>query len=179
MANTTTGRRGSGGQLTLVWMALALVLVAGFLYWLAANSEPSRMVAVEEDAGEVAPDPMAAGTQVGRDDFAANPDQYRGRTVELSDVEIAATIGAQAFWIDLPRQPFLVRLAPGAETQGVTIQPGQRVTIVGPVLARTDSVLAAWEREGVITSEGQRMEMEFATTFIEARRVVVGQPAAR
>jgi hypothetical protein len=120
MANTTTGRRGSGGQLTLVWMALALVLVAGFLYWLAANSEPSRMVAVEEDAGEVAPDPMATGTQV-----------------------------------------------------------GQRVTIVGPVLARTDSVLAAWEREGVITSEGQRMEMEFATTFIEARRVVVGQPAAR
>lgn len=176
MANTTAGRRGSGSQLTLVWMGIAIVLVIGLVYWLAVNSEPSRVAAiVEEDTVAVADD---GATVVSADVFAGNPDQYRGQNVELRDVVVAAPIGNHAFWLDLPRQPFLVRMSPALVSEGRNVQSGDRVTVAGVVVERSDSVLAAWQNEGVISSEGQRLEMEFATTFIEARRVVAGQPTA-
>jgi hypothetical protein len=178
MAKTTAGRGSSGSQLTLVWMALAILLVVGFMYWLAVSSEPSQMVMVQED-GDDAPAVTDAPTAVSLEEFAANPAQYRGRNIELEGVTVAARVGTQAFWINLANQPFLVRIAPSIVAEGRTVEGGQTVTISGPVFARTDSILTAWEQEGVITSEGQRMEVEFAESFLEARRIVAGQPAAR
>jgi hypothetical protein len=180
MANTAAGRRGSGGQLTIVWMALAIVLVAGFLFWLAAASEPSNMVAIQEGRDDAAPTMTDAPTRVAIDEFAAAPADYQNRNIELQNVTVASPIGQHAFWIDVGRgQPFLVRMTPEVVAEGRALRGGEVVTISGPVLARTDSVIAAWEQQGVITSEGQRMEVEFATTFLEARRVVAGQSGAR
>lgn len=177
MANTTAGRRGSGSQLTVVWMAIAIVLVVGLLFWLAANSEPSQVAAVREDTDAV-PTMEDSPATVSVDEFSANPTAFRGRNVQLENVTVAAPIGTHAFWIDLPGgQPFLVRMAPSVVAEGRAVQAGDRLSISGPVFERTDSLISAWQQEGVISTEGQRLEVEFATNYIEARRVASGQPA--
>jgi hypothetical protein len=177
MANSTAGRRSSGGQLTIVFMAIAIVLVVGFMYWLAVSSEPSQVAAVRENSGDEAPTIDDSPAAVDTDQFAADPAAYRGRNVELQNVTVAAPIGTHAFWIDLPGgQPFLVRMAQSVVAEGRAVRAGETVSISGPVFERTDSVISAWQQEGVITTDGQRMEVEFAQNFIEARRVAGGQP---
>jgi hypothetical protein len=160
-------------------MAIAILLVVGLLFWLAANSEPSQVAAVREadEAAQPSVDDSPAAVDV--DEFAANPAAFRGRNVQLANVTVAAPIGTHAFWIDLPSgQPFLVRMAESVVAEGRTVRAGEVVSISGPVFERTAAVVSAWEQEGVITTEGQRMEVEFATDYIEARRVAGGQPAA-
>jgi hypothetical protein len=170
MAKTAVARRDSRGQLTWVWMALAVVLIAGFMVWLGVSSEPSQLVAVRED-GEAVATPTDQPTPVEVDAFADNPAAFRGRHVELADLSVAARLGDQAFWANLPGNvPFLVRLSPELVADGRRVSSGDRVTIAGVVFERTDSVLVAWEQQGVITA-GQRDQAEFAADFIEARRI--------
>ena len=80
-------------------------------------------------------------------------------------------MGNQAFWIELPNQnPFLVRLGSALVQDSVQVQQDQTVTVTGNVHSMSDSVLTAWMADSVIT-EGQRLEAEFATHFIEATQV--------
>lgn len=173
MANTEIERRGSGRQLTLVWAGLAVVLIVVFLVWLGISSEPSEMALVREareaDATTVSPD---APVPVTIEEFARNVDAQVGRAVRLDDVAIAARMGTRAFWINLPGDvPFLVQLTPELVQDGQQVQAGQVVSVAGIVHVRTDSVLAAWEEQGVIATAGQRAEAEFASHFIEASRI--------
>lgn len=161
----------------MVWMALAIVLLVGFLFWLAANSEPSQVAAVRENTEDVVPTADDSPTVVTADELAENPAAYRGRNVELRNVTVLARIGVHAFWIDLPGGPFLVRMSQSVLDEGREVQAGEQLTLSGPVFERTDSVVTAWQQEGAITTEGQRAEVEFALNFIEARRVSGGQPA--
>lgn len=166
------------GRFTWLWMILSLVVVSGFLAWLAASSRPSSVAVVEEAATE-----KAAGTgdaaNVTVTDLVASIDQYMGKTVQLIDLQVASPLGAQAFWTTLPNgTPFLIKLGPAVVQQGVAPKGGDVVTVVGRVVAMSDSVLAAWQQQGALADEGQKMEAEFATSFVEAAQVQQSSVAA-
>lgn len=165
----------SAAQYTWVWVALSLVLMGGFFYWLAVSSEPTTLQVVEDD--EAAED--AGVLEVHPAEFASNPRGYPGQEIRLRNIIVASRLGAHAFWTELPNdQPFLVRLDDAILAEGASVQGGQRVTVVGTVHQMTDSILAAWEEQGAI-DEATRPEAEFATDFLEARRISGGGgPAA-
>jgi hypothetical protein len=176
MANTEAERRGSRGQLTKVWAAVAVVLVIGFMIWLGASSEPSEMIAIREARDTLPARPTDEPTAVSVEQFSDDVDGYRGQNVRVENASVMSQMGTQAFWIALRGDtPFLVRMSPDLVAAGQQVQGGQRVHVAGIVHERTDSVLAAWEQEGVITSAGQRAEAEFAQTFLEARTITPAQ----
>ncbi len=85
-----------------------------------------------------------------------------------------STLGPQAYWLDMPNDvPFLMKADSSLVSEGTfDMEVGTSYSVVGTMHAMTDSVLAAWEEQGALTEEGQRMQAEFATSFLEARRVV-------
>lgn len=178
MANTDAERRGSRRQLTTVWAALAVVLLVGFMIWLAASSEPSEMVAIRElrDTDDMAAQPGDQAIPVTVQAFSANVDGYRGQNIRIENASVLSRMGTQAFWIALQGDiPFLVRMSPELVAQGRQVDGGQRVHVAGIVYERTDSILSVWEQEGVVTSAGQRAEAEYAQTFLEARTITAAQ----
>jgi hypothetical protein len=164
MASPNTSQR----SLTWVWMLGSVVLVLGFLVWLGVTSEPSNLVAVREAAEEEVDDSAPAEAVTG-EQLQTDAAGLRGRMIRVAGMEVAGTIGQRAAWLQLPNgNPFLVVLPP--EAAG-TLQYGQRVTVEGVVRERTDEALAQWESEGIVQSDGDRMQAEFASDYIEVRRV--------
>jgi len=177
MTDNPNAQRNSAGQLTWLWMIMSLIVVSGFLFWLGANSRPSSVAVAEavETAPEDVPVDVAGAVVVPPADLATNPNQFYGQTVRLVDIQVASTLGSQAFWTSLPAGtntiPFLIRLDPTLVGQGVTVAGGETVTVVGRVLEMNMSVVEAWERDGVLADENQKMEAEFATAFLEVVRL--------
>jgi anti-sigma factor RsiW len=174
MANTeTTSSRKQGGS-SFIPLAVALVAVAVFIGWLATR-EPEQAVAVEE--------PDAAADTTGGADEAGPPavvdatalsgatgQQYVGQYVQLTRVEVMSPLGSRLFWIDAGGQPYLVHF-----TEGTVPQSGARVQVTGTVREKSDALLDEWVQSGILESEGHRLQAEFGSTYIQARRV---QPAA-
>lgn len=175
MTHKPTQRRSSSGQFKWLWMLSTVVVVGAFMYWLGATSEPSapQVVEAESDAGA-----NVEATTVALDDLAAGYSNYVGTRVRLQSVSVASPLGTQAFWTATSNGvPFLVRLGPELVAAGMTVPGGASVTAVGHVVLMSDSVLTAWEREGVISGEGQRLEAEFAQVFLEATYAEIEAPA--
>lgn len=172
MADINVERRSSPGSYTWIWMLVAVLMVGAFMVWLSIASEPSEVAVVSEEDGngDDADDPDAVTVSVG--DFAANPDGHTGQRVRLREAQVQARLGEQAFWMELPGGvPYLVRMMPEVVERAVTVNQGDRVDITGQVHEMSDSVIADWEANGVLRTEGERMQAEFATTYLEAHRV--------
>jgi hypothetical protein len=165
MANTeTTSSRKNGGS-NFMPLAVALVAVAVFIGWLATR-EPEQAVAVQEpDADQGGPATVVEATTL-----SGAGQQYIGQNVQLTGVEVMSPLGSRLFWIDAGGQPYLVHFEEGAMPES-----GARVQITGTVREKNEAVLDEWEQAGVLESEGHRLQAEFGSTYIQARRV---QPAA-
>lgn len=154
--------------MALPLMLVTFVLMGGFLYWLYLNATPTPSAEmVEEEVPEV--DVGPAATVVEPSDLEVNTAQYEGQLIELPSVNVASAVGSEAFFVDLPRTPFLVKLGPELMAEGSGV-PGGRVTVVGTLMAMNDSIIGAWTSAGAI-SEGDVPIVEFAAHFIEATRV--------
>ena len=164
---TLGSRRGSADQLALPLMILAFVLVGGFLYWLNITAEPTE-VAIEEAVRETA---SGASAILSVEDFLANPEGQIDAVVEVNGARIASRLGTQAFWIGPDDAPYLVRMAPELVAAGGQVMVESVVTVVGTVFMMSDSVLTAWDAQGMFANEGDRIVAEFATSFLEARTV--------
>jgi hypothetical protein len=169
MTTTTTSRK----SLTWVYMLGAMVLVVGFMFWLGVTSEPSNLVSVREGEDAAAPADGGARVTVTATQLGEDPAQYSGRNVHVAGIQVAGNIGQRAVWLTLPEDKVFLMVLP-QEAAG-TVQYGQTIEVEGRLLPRTDEVLAIWEREGVIQSDGDRMQAEFAQYYIEASRVGAGQ----
>jgi hypothetical protein len=120
---------------------------------------------------------MPASTSA-KEILAANPDGRTGQRVRLEEAPVQARLGEHAFWMELPGGvPYLVRMTPELVERAMVVNQGDKVNITGQVHQMTDSVIADWEANGVLQTEGERMQAEFATTFLEASRVRVTVPA--
>lgn len=177
-------QRSPVGRFNGLLMLLAILTIGGFLVWVTINSETSQVEVVEgADADES--ELGEALEVVAAETFAAGPDTYVDREIRVNDLEVAAAMGARAYWAELPPDGalYLIKLDPPA-SEVVTATNGDRLSVTGRVLAMGDSVLDAWTEQGVIETEGQRQQAEFAITFIEASEATVttgegaGGPAA-
>jgi hypothetical protein len=150
-------------------MLVTFVLMGGFLYWLYVNAAPtpSAEIVEEEEAPEVELGPSA--TVVDPSALETGTAQFEGQMIELPSVNVASPVGSEAFFVDLPRTPFLVKLGPELVAEGAPV-PAGLVTVRGTVRAMNDSIIDAWSAGGAIT-EGDRPIVEFATHFIEATQV--------
>lgn len=164
-----SGSRSGAANLAIPLMIAAFLVIGAFLWWLSATAVGTAGP-VETTSADTA-DAGPAATQVELVDLQTRPDSLLGQDIQVEGAEVASRMGAQAFWIELPNQnPFLVRLAPALVADSVEVQQNQTVRVRGALHAMNDSVLNAWVADTVI-SEGQRIEAEFATHFIEATRV--------
>lgn len=169
MANTESPRSSRGEGATWIPIVVAVAAVAGFMVWLAAQERTPTTVVQEET--EDTTGPIITGTVVAATDFGPNARTYVGQDVEIPSVVVSSPMTPRLFWIDLNGSPYLVKLDDSLTPESVGIVQNQRYTIVGAVQTRTDSVLNAWEAAGVIADDGHKLQVEFADTYIEARRV--------
>jgi hypothetical protein len=127
-----------------------------------------------------APGAAAAGsaTEVTPDQLKTAPDQFVGREVRVSNIGVATPVGTQAFFIDVPQSPFLVKMDQALIAQSRPLPTGT-VTVIGPMRAMNDSIMRDWLAKGHIAA-GDQILVEFATHFIEARSVepATGAPPA-
>jgi hypothetical protein len=130
--------------------------------------------AAETASGSAAP--AAAAVDVTPDQLKTAPDQFVGRDVRVANIGVATPVGTQAFFLDVPQSPFLVKLDQTLIDQGRPLPTGA-VTVVGPMRAMTDSIMRDWLAKGYIAA-GDQILVEFSTHFIEARTVEAGAPPA-
>ncbi|MEJ2678765.1 MAG: hypothetical protein P8174_06795 [Gemmatimonadota bacterium] len=152
-------------------------MIAGFMTWLGVESKPTEVTVQTSDEGI---SPEEAGVPlIPLDTFSLHPEQYLGQRVRLQNVQAQSSLGKEAYWLDMPSQvPFLLKADSSLVASGdFTMETGTSYYVMGRVLAMDDSVLSAWEASGAIQGEGERMQAEFATDFIEASivRPVSGQ----
>jgi hypothetical protein len=173
MAKTDAPQTSSGGS---NWLAVvvAILAIGLFMGWLMMQ-RPDESVAIEEPSAVDAPDAAdGAFTVVTADELAttARVRELRGQDIRVNDIEVVSVMGDQLFWLQLPNgNPFLAKLDSASVAAGTTApQPG-RYTIVGRVLEKNETTLADWQQAGVLRSDGDRMQAEFGTSYIEARRV--------
>lgn len=168
MANETER---SSGVPTWVWAAAGTLATIAFLVWISMAAQPAQIVAVTEEDDTTAAAPAMTGEVVTPAALAANTDTLQNRDLVLENVPVAATMGQQAFWIDLPNQtPYLIKLGEQLTAAGVTFQSGDTVDIAGRIQPMTDSVINAWLSAGAIT-QNQEAEARFATSFLHATNV--------
>lgn len=161
-------REGSGIPSWLV-AGVAILAVVGFFVWISSAAQPAEMVAITEGSDTTAEAPAGmTGEVVTLDQIAAGTGSLQGRDIVLQGVEVAAAMGTEAFWVDLPnQQPFLIKMAGDAV---MPVQAGDVLDVAGQIRTMSDSVVAAWKASGAI-SENQEAEALFAQSFLEARTV--------
>lgn len=163
-------RRRRAGQATWLWMIIALAFVAGFLIWLAMTSQPTQVPVAALPTDSMAPPTGGVAQVISPTAFQTQMKQLWGQDVELQDAEVSSALGTQMFWLQLPSgEPFLVKLDSALVAAGQTVPSTGHITVVGRVLQKTDSTLAAWQQSGALQTKGQQAQAEFGTTFIEAR----------
>ncbi|CAN5826579.1 hypothetical protein BH23GEM7_BH23GEM7_02800 [soil metagenome] len=171
-----TARPTAGGgiaQQTWIWALVAVLAVAGLMWWLAAASESARETAVVQETGRdpAGGAPGAGATPAGEaaelGGIAAAPETFVGRRIAVDDVQVAATLGPRAFWADVPgANPFLVLFAPDLAGQP-QLASGQTLNVQGTVAAVTDSLLDVWVQSEAIRPNA-RDEAAFATHYLLA-----------
>lgn len=176
MSSMQVERRRGGGVPTWVLAALAVVLVAAFMAWLAMTAEPSNPVGANgTEEGDTIAQRAAQVPAVDLMAFADDPRQHEGTEVRLENVPVDSRLGERSFWLKLPNQGlYLVR---GSGTVVASVQPGQRVTAVGSILPMSDSVVTVWIDEGSITTD-QEMEARYATSYLDAWYVAPSSASA-
>lgn len=170
---TDSGARRGAANFAPILMILSFVLMIAFLAWLGLTSEGTDAVAMQEDTVTEQADTVETGAmRVTADELRLNPENYEGETVRIG-AEVASAVGSEAFFLDLPQSPFLVKMDSALVAEGREVPDGE-VVVTGVVRTMSDSIAAAWTEAGAI-GEGEQPLVAFATHYIEARRVRLGQ----
>lgn len=147
-----------------------LVLLGGFLYWLATTAEPTPPPVMEEEPEEqVGP----AATVAQLDTLERNAAAYEGQMIRVENVAVAQSLGSSAFFVQLPGgSPFMAVYAENLVAAGEPVPSGE-VTLVGRVHEAQDSLLDTWIESGVVT-EANRPLAEFASHYLEVASIMLG-----
>lgn len=158
-------RRGAA-NLGIPLMLGTLVLLGGFLYWLATTAEPTPPPVVEEEEPEET-GPVATPLNV--DSVSINGVGLYGQLVRIENVNFGQELGANAFLVN-SMQPFVGVLGEDLVAAGEAM-PSGTFTLVGTLMQRTDSVLAAWLESGTVTSANE-MFADFASEYVVIDEIV-------
>ena len=140
------------------WAIAATVLVAGFMYWLYAESSAIQFATVAADTAETLP-------HIADTAFAANPDQFSGRRILLEPVTVGESLGRAALTIDLPGLAGYPAILEGSilETE-IRVVAGDNLAVAGRVYALNDSILDVWAQRSFFEPEN-REKLAGSTTF--------------
>ena len=172
-------RRGAADSVTLILMVVSFLAMVGLMYWLSQNAEPTQVEIIDDE-------PESRTPVVSASEFGIDPMAHTVSDIRIPNLEVASRLGDMAFWVQIPveapdgsilNQPYLVKMdSTVSATVEVRLRPGDRVTLEGVVFEMTDSILSDWEAAGAI-NQGNRIEAEFATDFLEAHVVEVSGQA--
>ena len=144
---------------TRTWplMTVAVLLIAGFMYWL--YWESSRI----ESAG-IAPD-TAELPRVSPEAFAMDPGRFARKRVLLQPVQVVTKLGRASLALSLPGRPGYPAILdrPVLESE-LEIVGGDNLAIAGWVFALNDSILDVWSQRGLYEPEN-RGNLEGHDTF--------------
>ena len=154
MVRNSWHRDGTRRAVPLVLLILVTVMACG--------GEQSTDELVEEEPGVEVP-VLPEFVEIQAEQLQAGAEALRGQMVRVNGIRVLSIVGTNSFWMELPnKNPFLVRTM-----DATTVEPDQRVDIVGTVVAVSESLVADWVASGSI-SETDQLTVEFATDFIEA-----------
>lgn len=147
---------------TWPWMTGAVILIAGFMYWLYAETskiETTTPLAADTAGAEL---PQVADTV-----FAVSPERYSGRRILLSDVRVTEPLGRASFALDmagLENYPAILE-RPLIE-QEIRVVADDRLDIAGSVYALNDSIIGVWAQRGVFNRENRDKLSGYTTFFL-------------
>ena len=151
--------RGASPLLVIV----ALLLIAGFLYWL--NWQAQGM---ERDV-----EPVASGEEGELADLVPAqlvdaPGSLLGEQGVLRNVGVSRSLGRGVVTLDLDGEnQYPVLLHPDIIARGTTLSTGERIPVYGTVYALNDSIRGAWvERQAV--DQGNAGEIPGTESFVLA-----------
>ena len=162
-------RNGAAG-LTTVLGVVAVVVTAGFLFWLyqRANSLEQDVEPVMADTAEVdGPAPLAL------DELAADPEAAVGRRAALDGAEVSSSLGRGAFVLQLDEtRGYPVLLSRDLIQRDLQLYGGDVVSVWGQVYMLNDSIRGAWVDAGAV-NEGQRGAIPSSASFVLADSLVI------
>lgn len=181
---TDSGSRRGAANLAPILMILAFAAMAGLLFWLNQESAEFEDVPVPQEDTTAVADTAGTGSAqtVSAMELRTGTASYMGQMVRVSGVPVAMSVGDEIFMIDLgegdTQALFPVHLDSVLTARGEAAPPsGATVTVAGTVQAVNDSIVTAWLEAGAIT-EGDRPIVEYATHYVDARRIEVGGDGA-
>ncbi|KPK80091.1 MAG: hypothetical protein AMS25_10225 [Gemmatimonas sp. SM23_52] len=143
------------------WMAVAVILVAGFMYWLYAASSTIGPGTTPADT-VVEALPRVADTT-----FVKDPTEFSRERVLLSPVSVAEQIGRAALTVDLPGLAgYPLILERTVVEQGITFVSGDNLAIAGQVYALNDSLLDVYAQRGFFELEHRAKLAGHSTFFL-------------
>lgn len=165
--------KASAGNLSWLWMILALITVGGFLTWLGIESEPTSVSVMEaggsEDFGGEVGVPV-----VSKDTLGANKTRFIGQRIQVHNIEATGSLGQRIFWGELGDRanqvPILVRMD-SATAAGFRMQMGGLYSMTGSIYSMSDSLATAWAEAGELAGEGERMQAAFADMYFMIDRI--------
>jgi hypothetical protein len=139
-------------------VAGAVILVAGFMYWLYAASSSI-------ESGSAVADTTVALPQVADTAFVRDPTQFSRQRVLLSPVLVMERIGRAALTIDLPGMPgYPLILERSVVEANMSIVAGDYLTVAGQVYGLNDSLLNVYAQRGFFEA-ANRDKIEGQQTF--------------
>jgi hypothetical protein len=147
---------------TWPWAVVATALVAGFMYWLyaeTANLDTAMVVADTVSGGPALVDDTA---------FVQDPTQYSRQRIMLAPVQVSDWIGRAALAVsvaNLENYPLILEPAmlEKVETE-MTLTRGDNLLVAGQVYALNDSILDVYVQRGFFEVESREL-VEVHTTF--------------
>lgn len=145
---------------TWPWMTGAVILIAGFMYWLYAQSSQIETTTVMADTSAAVP-------QVADSIFGAAPERYSGRRILLSAVPVAEPLGRASFTLAIPnRSGYPAILERTLIEQDMRVVAGDNLDIAGSVYALNDSIINVWAQRGVFDRENREKLAGQETFFL-------------
>ena len=131
-----------------LWMVIAVVGVAGFLYWLNLKTEglESDVAAtLVEDARSTEIVPLTTL------DLEGDPAAAVGQNVMMEFVPVAQTLGRGVFAINLAMEgTYPVLMSADIIARGTQVIPGDQLTLFGHIFTFNDSIGAEWVNQDAV-----------------------------
>ncbi len=145
---------------TWPWMAVALLMVGGFMLWLwAATSDMDTSFRVDTEA--------ASADVVADTAFANSPERFSRRRIVLVGVLVDQMLGRATLTLDLPGRPgypaILDRTVVGEDLRVVA---GDNLALGGWVYVLNDSILNVWAQRGLFDPENREALVGQETFFL-------------
>ncbi len=146
---------------TRTWplMSVAVVLIAGFMFWLYRASSSIERATFGPDTTEL-PRVTAA-------DLATDPERFSRRRTLVTPVQVTEVLGRATLALDLPERPGYPAVLdrPVIEAE-IGVIAGDNISIAGWVFALNDSILDVWAQRALFLNENREKLTGYTTFFL-------------